>query len=153
MTKKIYVFLVFALAILSSSCKQDPPILPANLQNAQLIGKWQLEEMLPVTEIDGIAQPNTIPYTGTTNDYFIFDTGNRAILSSTIYQKAFQGYYSSNSAASTLSFKSGEFLVRYNVEGISINQLQLSELVSSTTDATTGSVTTITNIYTYSRLP
>lgn len=149
--KKIYGFLVLALVIFSTGCKQDPPILPANLQNSQLLGKWFLKELQPHVEVNGVPQTDPDPYTGTSNDYFIFDEGNKAVLSSTIYQKVFQGYYSANSAASTLAFKSGELLIRYNVTSITLLDLEISESMTSTN--TNGDVIVTTNSYTYSRLP
>lgn len=150
MTKKIYGFWMLVLVLLSISCKQDPPILPANLQNTQLIGKWQLTELVIGTKVGSNDYEYSDPITGfPANDYFQFDRNNQAVLSSTIYNKAFQGYYSANTAQSTLAFKSGDFLVRYNVIGISLTELKISETLTDTDP--TGTITLTTNIYTYNR--
>ena len=152
MTKKIYGFLMLAMVLFTTACKQDPPILPSNLQNAQLIGKWGLTEFSIGTKVNTDAETLVGPISGTANDFFIFAEGNQAVLSSTIYQKSFAGYYSANSAASTLSFKSGELLIKYDVQTVSVTELELSEVVSVVTDQSGNTITT-TNYYTYNRLP
>ncbi|MVN92840.1 hypothetical protein [Mucilaginibacter aquatilis] len=148
--KKIYGFLLLALIVINTGCKQDPPVLPANLRNTQLLGKWNLAFMQSEKYIDGDKEPDSSPLIGTANDYFIFEADNRATLSSTVYQKLFQGYYSANTAASTLAFKSGDLLIRYNVTALSITQMELVETIN-TNEA--GSSVTIINYYTYNRLP
>lgn len=152
MTKKIYGFLILAMVLLVTACKQDPPILPSNLQNPLLIGKWGLTEYTTGTKINSDPEITVGPIPGTANDFFIFGEGNQAVLSSTLYQKSYAGYYSANAAASTLSFKSGEVLIRFNVTAISITELLISEVVSHPTDQS-GNTTIITNYYTYNRLP
>jgi len=152
MTKKIYGFLVLAMVLFTTACKQDPPILPSNLQNPLLIGKWGLDHFIIGTKINSDAEQSSLPIPGTANDFFIFAEGNQAVLSSTLYQKSFAGYYSANAAASTLSFKSGEVLIKYNVTSISVTGLEISEVISVITDQS-GNTTTITNHYTYNRLP
>ncbi|QJD95208.1 hypothetical protein HH214_04600 [Mucilaginibacter robiniae] len=150
MMKKVHIFLFIGLIGILSSCKQDPAVIPANLQNADLVGKWYLKS-IDVQSVTGVNVPSTVSYsTGlTTDDYFEFkSTNNAATYSSSIIGKSYQGYYSANSSVSPqkLTFKSGDFLVSFNIKTLTKDSLIIYQASSSTSDTVT---TTVTNYYNY----
>jgi hypothetical protein len=148
--KQIFGFLLVAALMCTGGCKLDDAAVPSSLQNPLLIGKWYLSDYTIKTEV-GPDESTTSITTFTDKDYFEFKAGNEANYSSTFYAKVFAGYYSSNSATTpaTLSFKSGELLLQYQLESIDATEFKIYD-VSSTTDAD-GIVTTVTNYYTYKR--
>ncbi|WP_345950849.1 hypothetical protein ABDD95_05245 [Mucilaginibacter sp. PAMB04274] len=152
MTKKIYGVLLLVTILFASGCKTDPAVVPDSLQNLKLLGKWFLTDFEITTQVDADA-PTTVNLTDFTDkDYFEFKTDNQATYSSTLYGRVFEGYYSANSSTTpqTLSFKSGNLLLKYQVESIDTLQFVIYETTTSTVGGVT---TTITNRYTYSRIP
>ncbi|UEG52613.1 hypothetical protein LLH06_16810 [Mucilaginibacter daejeonensis] len=148
--KKIYAVLALVTILFAAGCKQDPAVVPANLQNAQLLGKWYLTSLVIDTDVDGSVTTADAITDFTDQDYFEFKTGNEAVFSSSQYGKLFKGYYSANSDASpqTLKFKSGSVLINYVLESIDDTEFVVNTSSSSTT---AGSTTIITSHYTYSR--
>jgi hypothetical protein len=148
--KKIYGILVAVIVLFTMGCKQDPPVLPANLQNTQLLGKWYLTSLVIDTDVDGTTNSSNPITDFTDQDYFEFKANNEATFSSSQYNKKYNGYYAANSDVSpqTLKFKSGDLLISYLIESISDDSFVVYTSSSSTTN---GSTTTITNHYTYSK--
>jgi hypothetical protein len=151
MMKKIYSVFILTLLLFTGGCKQDEAIVPSTLQNINLLGKWYLKE-LEITDLDDPSSSSTLT-DFTDKDFFEFKTGNAATYSSTLYAKVFEGYYSANSLANpqTLSFKSGELLLKYTIDSLDpLSELVIYEII--TTKA--AGVTTSTKYqYTYNRLP
>jgi len=145
--KKVYGLLLFAVLLFAASCKQDAPVVPAHLQNEKLLGKWYLKEIL-ITQQDG----STSSLTDFSNkDFFDFRTGNTATFSSTLYSSSYEGYYSANSlnTPNTLSFKSGELLLRFdNYSFDPFGNLVLDETVI---DSSSGIPTPTLHSHTYSK--
>lgn len=150
--KKIYSVFILTLLLFAGGCKQDEAIVPSTLQNYNLLGKWYLKE-LEITDLNDPSSPPTILSDYTDKDFFEFKIGNAATYSSTLYAKVFEGYYSANSLANpqTLSFKSGELLLKYTIDSLDpLSELIVYEII--TTKA--AGVTTSTKYqYTYNRLP
>jgi len=145
--KKVYGLLFMVVILFAAGCKQDPPVVPAYLQNAKLLGKWYLKEML-ITQEDGSTSSLT---DFTDKDYFDFKTGNAATYSSTIYGSTYEGYYSANSQNSpnTLSFKSGSLLLRYDIYSLDpLGNLVLDETI---VDSNSGFPATTYYRYTYNK--
>lgn len=145
--KKIYGLLILTVLLFAAGCKQDPPVVPAYLQNTKLLGKWYLKELL-ITQEDGTSSSLT---DFADKDFFDFKAGNAATFSSTVYGKSYEGYYSANSlnTPNTLSFKSGSLLLQYNIDSIDpLASLVLSETI---TDTDSGVRTSTIYQYTYSR--
>jgi len=145
--KKIYGLVLLAVLLFAAGCKQDPPVVPAYLQNTKLLGKWYLKEML-ITQEDGSTSSLT---DFADKDFFDFKAGNAATFSSTIYGKSYEGYYSANSlnTPNTLSFKSGSLLLQYDIDSIdSLGDLVLSQTIK---DTDSGVPTFTIYQYTYSR--
>jgi len=145
--KKVYGLLLFAVILFAAGCKQDPPVVPAYLQNAKLLGKWYLKE-ISITQQDG----STSTLTDFTNkDFFDFRTGNTATFSSTLYGSSYEGYYSANSliTPNTLSFKSGSLLLKYDIYSVDpLTDLVLDETVI---DSDSGVPTPVYYRYTYNK--
>ncbi|MFD1255740.1 hypothetical protein ACFQ3S_02945 [Mucilaginibacter terrae] len=151
MMKNIYGVFILVLLLFTGGCKQDEAIVPSTLQNINLLGKWYLKQL----EIIPVADPasSTVINNFTSNDFFEFKTGNAATYSSTLYAKVFEGYYSANSLTNpqTLSFKSGDLLLKYFIDSLDpLNELVLYETLT-TTEA--GITTSTRYQYTYNRLP
>ena len=151
MMKKIYGALILTLLLFAGGCKQDEAIVPSTLQNINLLGKWYLKQL----EIIPVADPSssTLIDNFTNKDFFEFKAGNAATYSSTLYASVFEGYYSANSLTNpqTLSFKSGELLIKYNIESLDpLSTLELSETITTTIS---GINTSTRYEYTYTRLP
>jgi len=148
--KKIYGVFILTL-LLFSGCKQDEAIIPSTLQNTNLLGKWYLKQ-LEIIPVDDPSLSTTIE-DFTDKDFFEFKTGNAATYSSTLYARVFEGYYSANSLTNpqTLSFKSGDLLLKYNIDSLD----PLSELVvyETVTTKEAGITTSVRYQYTYNRLP
>lgn len=145
--KKVYGLFLLAVLLFAAGCKQDPPVVPAYLQNAKLLGKWYLKEIL-ITQEDGSTSSLT---DFTDKDFFNFKTGNAATFSSTIYGQTYEGYYSANSLnnPTSLTFKSGVLILRYNILSLDpVSNLVLDETV---TDTDSGVATNTYYRYTYSR--
>lgn len=147
---KVHIFLLIILIGVLNGCKSDPAVIPANLQNAALVGKWNLKS-IDVQTVNGVSSPTTERYsTGlTSDDYFEFkDANNAATYSSSIIGKSYQGYYSANSSVlpQTLTFKSLNFLIKFNIKTLTKDSLVLYQQSSSTADTVT---TTVTNYYNY----
>ena len=149
--KKIYVLIFITALMFTVGCKLDEPVVPASLQNAQLLGKWNLSavEVTTQTGIDVPSDPVSVT-SFTDQDYFEFKEGNAATFSSSFYGKVYTGYYAINSAAipQTLTFKSGDFTVKYFVDRISANSIVLVEITTGLQD---GETTTTINRYTYNK--
>jgi hypothetical protein len=149
--KNIFGFLLVAVLMFTGGCKLDDATVPSSLQNPLLIGKWYLSDLTIVTKtgLNDVTETTIDSYTD--QDYFEFRTGNAATYSSTTYAKTFIGYYSSNSTTTptTLSFKSGDLLLQYQIQSLDATELVVYD-ESSTKDAD-GTITTITNYYTYKR--
>lgn len=132
-------------------CKQDPAVVPANLQNAALLGKWYLKQLV-ITPDDPNATTATLS-DFTTSDFFEFRTGNEATFSSpTLYNNLYIGYYSANSGTTpnTLSFKSGKFALKYFIDNVDETELKVYEIITNTDNGTTS---TNQYEYTYNRIP
>lgn len=149
--KKIYGAFIITMLLFAGGCKQDEVIIPSTLQNSNLLGKWYLKELEIVPVNDPASSSSFTDYNS--NDYFEFKAGNKATYSSTLYSTVFEGYYSANSATTpqTLSFKSGDLLLKYYIESIDpANKLVLYETPES---ADAGIPTNTLYRYTYSRMP
>ena len=145
--KKVYGWLLFTVILLAAGCKQDTAVVPAYLQNAKLLGKWYLKQIV-ITQEDG--STSTIA-NFTNKDFFDFRSGNAATFSSTIYGSSFEGYYAANSSntPNTLSFKSGDLLRQYNNYSFDpLGNLVLDEIII---DSGSGTSTSTLYSYTYSK--
>lgn len=150
--KKIYSVFILTLLLFAGGCKQDEAIVPSTLQNYNLLGKWYLKE-LEITDLDDPLSSPTILSDYTDKDFFEFKTGNAATYSSTLYAKVFEGYYSANSSTNpqTLSFKSGEVLLKYTIDSLDpLSELVVYEII---TTKVAGLTTSTKYQYTYNRLP
>jgi hypothetical protein len=146
--KKVYGLLLLAVFLFAAGCKLDPPVVPAYLQDAKLLGKWYLIDM-EITNDDGSPGGSITDFTD--KDFFDFKTGNAATYSSTIYGKTYEGYFSANSLnnPNTLSFKSGDLLLKY--DSYSIDQFGNLIMDQIVIDTSSGIPTTTTYSYTYTK--
>jgi len=145
--KKVYGLFLLAVLLFAAGCKQDPPVVPAYLQNAKLLGKWYLKE-IAITQEDGTTSTLT---DFTDKDFFDFKSGNAATYSSALRGKSYEGYYSANSlnTPNTLSFKSGTLLLKYDIYSIDpAGDLVLDEAI---TDTDSGVPETTYYRYTYNK--
>lgn len=145
--KKVYGFLLLAVMLFAAGCKEDTAVVPAYLQNAKLLGKWYLKQLV-ITQQDG----STSAIANFSNkDFFDFRTGNTATFSSTLYGSSYEGYYSANSlnTPNTLSFKSGSLLRQFdNYSFDPLGNLVLDEIMI---DSSSGTSTPTIYSYTYSK--
>lgn len=152
--KKAYLFLLLIYTAGLGACKTDEAVIPANLQNPALLGKWHLQSLTTriQTTGNGNSFDEVFPTSGFgSSDYFEFKTGNEAIYSSTFTGKAYAGYYSTNTnvaAPRPLKFKSGNFELNYQIQSLTSTSLIL---FNTTISELAGVTTTTTNTYSYAR--
>ena len=144
--------LLFALPLLLlfAGCKTDTAVVPSNLQNAALIGKWLLKSLDVETQVD--ADPPTYANytTFADKDFFEFKANNAAVYSSSIIGAAYTGHYSTNTNAvpNPITFVSGSFGATFYLESLTSNTMVIYQTASSTA---LGVTTTVTNYYTYKK--
>ncbi len=145
------IAVVSFMALGLAGCHKESTAIPAYLQNPALTGKWFLKSLIIKTSAD------TSTFTGsdtvkmfTAQDFFEFKAQNAATYSSTLLGKSYDGYYSANSGASpyTLTFKSGDFINKFNIGSISKDSLVIYQPVTTTNGIVT---TTIAYNYIYTR--
>ena len=145
--KKLYGLFLLTVLLFAAGCKQDAPVVPAYLQNTKLLGKWYLKQLVITPE----SGPSSSVSSFSNKDFFDFKAGNIATFSSTIYNTSYEGYYSANSLnnPTTLSFKSGTFVLRYDIYGLDpLGNLILDEVI---TDSDAGFPTTTIYRYIYNK--
>jgi len=145
---KIHIYIVLFLLIISSGCKPDPALVPANLRDEALLGKWLLKSVNIITQVD-TNTPTQMNYnTFTDKDFFEFKASNAAMYSSTLIGKAYEGYYSANAdlTPNPLVFKSGNFSATFYIESVTPTELVIYQTTSNTL---AGVTTSVTNYYTY----
>lgn len=148
---RFYVVAGFLIMIVlgMSGCQKEKTSIPSYLQMPELTGKWYLHTLYITTSTDNSVTSHTDSATSfTAQDYFEFKADNAATFSSTIFGKSYEGYYSANSsvAPATLTFKSVDFLNKYNISKVTKDSLVLYQ-----TQATkvAGVTTTVANYYVY----
>ncbi|MBS7563959.1 hypothetical protein KHS38_06040 [Mucilaginibacter sp. Bleaf8] len=152
MMKKVYLFLLIIYTVGLSACKTDEAVIPSNLQNPALIGKWYLQDLTTRIQTTGNGNNSdiTIPYSGFGNyDFFEFKIRNEATYSSAFTGKAYEGYYSTNTniiAPRPIFFKSGNFELDFSIQSLTSTTMVLFR---SSSVEQGGVTTTTTNTYTY----
>jgi hypothetical protein len=149
--KQIYIFLFLAFIVVISSCKSDDVVIPNNLQNSKLLGKWNLKMVEVSTAVDNDAPTNTLSITDFTDkDYLTIKENNEAVFSLSTDSQLRQGYYSytSSAAKDVFTFKSGNLILSYDVISLSAKELILAETSSAIVE---GKINTTIEQYTYIR--
>lgn len=149
--KQIYRFLFLAFIVAVSSCKRDEVVIPNDLQNSKLLGKWKLTMIEMSTVVDNDAPTTVSSMTDFTDqDYLNIKENNEAVLSLSTNSELRQGYYSYTSSASkdVFTFKSGNLILRYDVISLSAKELILAETSSALVE---GKINTTIEQYTYTR--
>jgi hypothetical protein len=146
--KILKLLLALPFIIFMAGCKPDPAVIPSNLQNPLLAGKWLLKSLDVETQIDNNPPTSFNFNTFTDKDYFEFKANNAATYSSSAIGASYNGYYSTDMSLSPnpIKFVSNDFSETFYLKSVTADTLIIYQTASNTSFGVT---TTVTNTYTY----